>query len=139
MTATHEAPRDVDRPPALLAHGIGKYYPLEPTSLAALFDRTAEVAPRGFWVLRGVTFALAHGQSLGVIGRNGAGKSTLLRILSGVARPTEGTIDTRSAKGSVRTGAGKWIDQKVESVERQFGRVRACITIRYAKPSHESP
>lgn len=39
---------------------------------------------------------LAHGQSLGVIGRNGAGKSTLLRVLAGVARPTEGSVATRA-------------------------------------------
>lgn len=96
MTEAREVVRDAGRPPALVAHGIGKYYPLEPTSLSALFRGAASGTPRGFWVLRAVTFALAHGQSLGIIGRNGAGKSTLLRILSGVARPTEGAVETRA-------------------------------------------
>ena len=86
-----------DPRPALIAHGVGKYYPLEPTSLASLFRTARPVATTlGFWVLRGITFSLAHGQSLGVIGRNGAGKSTLLRMVAGVARPTEGAIETRA-------------------------------------------
>jgi ABC-type polysaccharide/polyol phosphate transport system ATPase subunit len=45
-----------------------------------------------FYALKNVSFTLARGESLGVIGRNGAGKSTLLSLLSGLARPDSGTI-----------------------------------------------
>lgn len=81
---------------AIAARDVGKFYPQEPTRLLALLGVTPEPTPdsgRGFWALRHVDFALAHGQSLGVIGRNGAGKSTLLRILARTARPTEGRVE----------------------------------------------
>lgn len=89
---------DPDAPPgrstvALAARGLGKYYPLEPTRLSSLFIGTEPTATPGFWVLRDVSFALAHGASIGIIGRNGAGKSTLLRMLAGVARPTAGHVE----------------------------------------------
>jgi len=42
--------------------------------------------------LSGVSFTLAKGQKLAVIGRNGAGKSTLIRLLGGVELPTSGSI-----------------------------------------------
>jgi lipopolysaccharide transport system ATP-binding protein len=44
------------------------------------------------WALREVTFNLERGRALGVIGHNGAGKSTLLRLVSGLGRPTRGTL-----------------------------------------------
>lgn len=44
-------------------------------------------------VLDDVSFTLAKGQAIGVMGRNGAGKSTLTRILSGVEYPTSGSVD----------------------------------------------
>lgn len=47
-----------------------------------------------FWALRHVSFDVAPGEMLGVIGRNGAGKSTLLRLMGGVMRPDEGRIET---------------------------------------------
>jgi len=43
-------------------------------------------------VLRGVTFKIDHGASVGICGANGAGKSTLMRLISGVESPTAGRV-----------------------------------------------
>ena len=45
-----------------------------------------------FWANRDITFSLEEGDMLGIIGTNGAGKSTLLKAVSGIMRPSEGTI-----------------------------------------------
>src|SRR5271154_3700762 len=39
-----------------------------------------------------VSFTLARGRNLGILGRNGAGKSTMIRLISGAERPTSGRI-----------------------------------------------
>lgn len=44
-------------------------------------------------VLDDISFDLAKGQKIGILGRNGAGKSTLIRIMSGVEPPTTGKIE----------------------------------------------
>ncbi len=46
-----------------------------------------------FYALQAVTFSLAQGASLGIVGDNGAGKSTLLRMLAGNLRPTAGVCE----------------------------------------------
>ncbi len=53
------------------------------------------------WALRDVSFRVAEGASLGIIGRNGAGKSTLLKILSRVTAPTSGQIKVRGRIASL--------------------------------------
>jgi lipopolysaccharide transport system ATP-binding protein len=44
------------------------------------------------WVLRNISFSVAPGEAVGIVGNNGAGKSTLLKMITGTTRPTEGQI-----------------------------------------------
>jgi len=53
------------------------------------------------WALRDVSFDVAEGQVLGVIGHNGAGKSTLLKVLSRITAPTSGVVKVKGRIGSL--------------------------------------
>ena len=43
-------------------------------------------------ILHGVSFALAPGETVGLMGRNGMGKSTLIRTIMGLVTPRSGTV-----------------------------------------------
>jgi homopolymeric O-antigen transport system ATP-binding protein len=45
-----------------------------------------------FHALKGVSFEVAKGEGLAVIGSNGAGKSTLLSVVAGLTQPDQGTV-----------------------------------------------
>src|SRR5436305_10977 len=54
-----------------------------------------------FWALNDISFDVAQGDVVGVIGRNGAGKSTLLKILSRITDPSAGRVELYGNVGSL--------------------------------------
>ena len=58
-------------------------------------------------VLNEISFDLARGEKIAILGRNGAGKSTLIRLLGGIELPTKGAIErTMSMSWPVALGGG---------------------------------
>lgn len=57
--------------------------------------------------LKNVSFSIASGETVGIIGRNGAGKSTILKLISKITYPEKGEIKTLGRIGAfIELGAG---------------------------------
>lgn len=56
---------------------------------------SGKIKTNEFWALKGVSFDVRKGEVLGIIGRNGSGKSTLLKCISGILKPTRGSVTCR--------------------------------------------
>jgi homopolymeric O-antigen transport system ATP-binding protein len=68
---------------------------------------TAALRAQEFWALRDVSFQVMRGQAFGIVGHNGAGKSTLLKHLSGIIKPTQGTLSVKGRLSAlIEVGAG---------------------------------
>jgi len=82
-----------------IQHLAGGYLSLRERMMNALKFKKSTV--EDFWALKNISFEVAAGESIGIIGRNGAGKSTLLKILSKISPPTTGRIISRGRIASL--------------------------------------
>ena len=53
------------------------------------------------YALKGISFEVKHGETIGLLGPNGSGKSTLLKILSGITKPSSGEVCMRGKVASI--------------------------------------
>ena len=60
-----------------------------------------------FWAVTDVSLEIPKGSVYGIVGHNGSGKSTMLKLITGIYRPTSGTIETDGRVAAlIELGAG---------------------------------
>ncbi|MBI4353364.1 MAG: ATP-binding cassette domain-containing protein [Candidatus Omnitrophica bacterium] len=99
--------------PMIEVENISKLYRLGEVKPRTLREAFGGWRPRGrskdrgssrpdtFWALKDVSFSVARGEVVGLIGKNGAGKSTLLKILSKITEPASGLAFLRGRVSSL--------------------------------------
>jgi ABC-2 type transport system ATP-binding protein len=108
-----------------------------PRNFKDLFaDSARRSKPGEFWALRNVSFTVAPGESIGVVGRNGQGKSTLLKLVAGVLLPDEGGVDVRGGVAPLLEITGGFVGdltvrENVFLTAGLHGMPRAAIVERY--------
>ena len=91
---------ELDPTLAISVRGVGKCYeiyskPIDRLKQSLLGRLLQSEFHKKFWALRDVSFDVARGEAVGIVGKNGSGKSTLLQIIAGTLTPTEGTALVR--------------------------------------------
>lgn len=75
-----------------------------------LGSRTRRTRPGEFWALRHVSFDVARGEAIGVVGRNGQGKSTLLKLVAEVILADEGSVQVVGGVAPLIEITGGFVD-----------------------------
>ncbi|HTT86202.1 MAG TPA: ABC transporter ATP-binding protein [Acidimicrobiales bacterium] len=95
---------------AVEVHDVSKRFRLYHEKYQSLKERVLHAGSNpheDFWALRNISFDIAEGETIGVLGRNGSGKSTLLKCISGILQPTDGRVLVRGQLAALlELGAG---------------------------------
>lgn len=97
---------------AIKVNGVSMMFNLSSEKVDNIKEYIIKIARRElhyqeFWALKDISFSLGKGESLGIIGLNGSGKSTLLKLISGILKPTKGSVETAgSIAPLIELGAG---------------------------------
>jgi lipopolysaccharide transport system ATP-binding protein len=76
-------------------------------TLVQAFQRSRAARAEELWALRDVSFQVARGETVGLIGANGSGKSTVLKLISQIIYPSSGVISVQGRVAALlELGAG---------------------------------
>lgn len=112
----------MEREISIKVDSVGKVYnlydrPADRLKEALLFSKKSY--HREYQALKNVSFTIEKGETFGIIGTNGAGKSTLLKLITGVAKPTSGTIQV-NGKISALLELGAGFNQEYTGIQNIY-------------------
>ena len=81
--------------PQITLRDVARYFDVSPPWLNRVLEREPRVLLKA---VDGVSFSIARGETLGLVGESGCGKSTVARLVVGLYAPTRGTIDYDGAR-----------------------------------------
>jgi lipopolysaccharide transport system ATP-binding protein len=110
LTAPQAASHGIRDVAISVSHLSKQYHIVEPgeqprttaeAALAWVRQPRGNKSKRRLMALDDVSFEVARGEIVGIVGRNGAGKSTLLKVLTRITAPTKGRVSLAGQVGSL--------------------------------------
>jgi len=89
---------------------------LRASGLVRRFATGSPLRPASVSAVDGVSLELRSGEVVGIVGESGCGKSTFARMLVGLERPDEGTLEYRGKPVGGRARNSRWLREGVQMI-----------------------